>query len=1069
MTTPWIITSKMVAPAPPAGMLSREWAQGAWTGPPVTLLVAGAGYGKTLGLVALSEQAARHGAATVWLSLDGDDADPAVFFPYLVAALRRQIPPFGQDFPAPSAAATMEPRVLWQRVFQELATFGAPICLAIDDCQHLIAAAPAILTGLAQHLDRLPEGLTLLLASRRRLPFPLARHEAAGRVRALGPERLRFTSEEEVAFMRGRAPDGAIPNWWWKQATGLDGWPLGLDLATRATPIQTPFAAEGEAGPGSAALTAYVAEELYQTQPPDQRAFMIQASMLPEPTAEACRAIFGAHDAAGRLESLESDHLMRRLADGTGYRFPLYVQEFLQREAVRTVPEDEQRGWHHEAGAYYRARGQAEQAIPHLIAARDWAGALVVCQACFPAMLVDGRQAVIERCLAAFPPEQAAGAPTWQLWRGNCLAHDGRHDEARRCYDQARALFGTLEDAAGELKAVVRLCTLALLTQEPKRFAQLLLQSQALLAQGRPEDQADLHLLRALAAERRGDLALMRECNESVLAIDAAGNVEAATCRCLALFNMFTWALHHGDLGAARRAIEEVITWAGEWQFRPYHLSASFMAAQLDLLEGDLAAAGAFVRGLPERWVERLEWHDQGCAYAILGHYHAACSAWKEAQLALERSQAIFERAGFPEGRKIAWERLIWLAIQRRQYDRAREIFRDAGELGADNVFDLALVVANGRALHLEGKYDAALDVWQGVIPALSALGAQLYLTRSRLYEAATRLRLADADGAMQAFKVASAAIETRHYGFLAAQDPLLWQELRPLTEPEPESKLAPSITSAPPPAAPAAPSVSVLSASGQLLEVRLFGNLEIRQGGILLDQWPRRKARLMIAALALHPRGLSPAMLAELVGEDSETPAFIATVRVNIMTLRKVLEPDLGKRADSRYVLFEADRYALAPHMVGLLDGQVFTEAMAQGDHAAALDAERAAAGYDQALAVYRGNLLEDGALAGFFDAEREHFRRQALRALYWLADYHHSRAQYAQAGALLMRGAALAPCEEEAYVRLMRHHLQAGRPERVRQAYWDYRKALKAKLGIMPSDAFEAAYREIGGIKQA
>ena len=58
-----------------------------------------------------------------------------------------------------------------------------------------------------------------------------------------------------------------------------------------------------------------------------------------------------------------------------------------------------------------------------------------------------------------------------------------------------------------------------------------------------------------------------------------------------------------------------------------------------------------------------------------------------------------------------------------------------------------------------------------------------------------------------------------------------------------------------------------------------------------------------------------------------------------------------------------------------------------------------------------------------------------------------------------------SLAPCEEEIYVRLMRHHLAAGRPERVRQAYWDCRKALKGRLGIAPSDDFERAFRELVG----
>jgi hypothetical protein len=41
------------------------------------------------------------------------------------------------------------------------------------------------------------------------------------------------------------------------------------------------------------------------------------------------------------------------------------------------------------------------------------------------------------------------------------------------------------------------------------------------------------------------------------------------------------------------------------------------------------------------------------------------------------------------------------------------------------------------------------------------------------------------------------------------------------------------------------------------------------------------------------------------------------------------------------------------------------------------------------------------------------------------------------------------------------MRHHAALDRPDRVRQVYWDCRKALKAAFGGAPSDEFEALYQ--------
>jgi DNA-binding SARP family transcriptional activator len=108
---------------------------------------------------------------------------------------------------------------------------------------------------------------------------------------------------------------------------------------------------------------------------------------------------------------------------------------------------------------------------------------------------------------------------------------------------------------------------------------------------------------------------------------------------------------------------------------------------------------------------------------------------------------------------------------------------------------------------------------------------------------------------------------------------------------------------------------------------------------------------------------------------------------------------------------------------------------------------------------------LLEDGAFQAHFEVEREGFRRRAVAALGWLAAHAGRRGDAAAEGAWLAKAIALAPCDEHLYVHQMRHHLAAGRPERVRQAYWDARKALKQRLGLAPSDALEQAFRELAG----
>ena len=317
-------------------------------------------------------------------------------------------------------------------------------------------------------------------------------------------------------------------------------------------------------------------------------------------------------------------------------------------------------------------------------------------------------------------------------------------------------------------------------------------------------------------------------------------------------------------------------------------------------------------------------------------------------------------------------------------------------------------------------------------------------------------------------------------YGFLRGQDQLLWEELgapsggppsppwrgplplsnRPTSPPrEGTSLLHPTVE--PRPLLPGGGRGAAGRGEGagradegargtpEALDLHLLGALEARVDGVLVDQWVRRKAQLALAALALYPRGLALAELAELMGGEEAAGGRFTTLKVAISYLRHALEPHLPKGAPSRFVLLEGERYRLAAGEVRL-DVRDFEAAIAADDHAAA-------------LALYRGNLLDEPFFQRYFEAEREKARGQAVAAALALAGAKRAMGDASGAEAVLTRIAAIAGTDEAPYQALMDLHLAASRPEKARQAYWDCRKARKAQLGLPPSDELEAAYRAL------
>ncbi|MEB3198308.1 MAG: BTAD domain-containing putative transcriptional regulator [Candidatus Sericytochromatia bacterium] len=1078
MTDAWLNLSKLIPPDLPGDALERQlWPPGKPL-PPVMCLVAGPGYGKTLALRSLVDSRLAEGQVVLWYAVDALDADLATFFHYLIAGMRRFVPQFGEDLMGLLAGDRADARLLWQRFFAAVSAFNLPeTVLVLDDVHHLLPGAPELLTALAYHLDKLPPSIHVLLSSRSRLSFPVGRAQALGNLHVIAEDGLRFSSEEEVAFMARRAPDGQIPDAWWRKATGLDGWPLGLALATQAAQDRDWRLAPRAAGVEP--LMAYVAEELYEAQSDPRRRFMLRAALMDEMQPEVCRALLAEPEAAEILAAREADHLVRRLADGLTYRFPAYLLEFLRVEAERTLPATLRAAWHQAAARHFADR--PELAFHHWIAAGDWQAACAVCEDAFPAMRFSGRHGLMTRWLEAFPGQVSEREPLLSLWRGHLASTAGLPLEARVYYEQALALYEGRGDHAGALRVRVRQVTIGLLHEELRVHSLRQLLDLEGVSAARDDDLADLCLARSLAAEQAGDLGEMRAQNLRVLGLPIAGRLELAASHCIALLNLFTIALHQGDLAESLARVTDAARLAEQWGFAPYRLHARFMQAHVQLLQGEWDRAGAFLRALPDSWSEQLDWHDLACAHVTRGLWHHLRGEARDAEDDFRKARDTFARAGNPEGQLLVLERQLWLSLSRRQPGRALSAVASRLPLPAATIYDLALMVPLARALHLEGRLAEASEYWNKLIAALEAQGARWHLTRAYLYRAATDLAQGANAPAQASLAAAMRLAEAGGYRSLVGDDPLLWEEIASLVT---ESGIGQSFAEAALSQAAAhavqlgqeaeTAALSPLedrpvpgSVRGRL-SLRCLGSLEARRDGVLIDHWPRRKAKWILSALLLHPRGLTLSQLSECLGGGAlPTQAALTTLKVDVSALRRVLEPNLAKGQPSSYVLTQDDRYVLNWELVEFFDLRCFEEAGHRGDRLKAEDAAAAAEAYEEALRLLRGGLLEDGLAGQHFEAEREQVHRRSVGWLIWLASHYEATGASADALRCLTRAVTVSPTDEEPYVAMMGYQQRMGRPDRIRQVYWDCRKALKSRLGLAPSPHFEACYTQLATAK--
>ena len=219
------------------------------------------------------------------------------------------------------------------------------------------------------------------------------------------------------------------------------------------------------------------------------------------------------------------------------------------------------------------------------------------------------------------------------------------------------------------------------------------------------------------------------------------------------------------------------------------------------------------------------------------------------------------------------------------------------------------------------------------------------------------------------------------------------------------------------------------------MLEVRLTGGLALRTNGAELAPPASRRARAVLAYLALHPGPHARAQLAARFWPDVLDESARTSLRAALTELRRAL----GPAADQ----LVAGRETVA--LEGAVDTRAFTAALDAGDAAAALDASR-------------GPILDGFDDDWAHDARHAHAQRLA-EALEQLA----GEADPATAIRLTREQIALDPLAEEPNRRLIERLAAAGDRAAALTAGERFSQRLRGSLGIPPSRETRALLDEL------
>jgi LuxR family maltose regulon positive regulatory protein len=410
---PELLWTKLVAPAPRAGLLPRPGLQSLLQSSlqaKLCLVDAPAGSGKTTLLA--QWRAVAGGGRVAWVSLEESDNDPTRFWSYLVAALRTVEPGLGAVALEALGGPSVElERVVVPSLVNDLATVGAPLVLVLDD-YHLITNAICHQT-LGSFLDHLPAEVHVVLSTRLDPPLPLARMRARGELAELRVGELQFTGEEAAELLNGSmglalaAADVA------RLAERTEGWAAGLVLAglsLRGRPDPSGFIASFSGGDRHVA--DYLVAEILERQPEELRAFLLRTSVLERLSGPLCDAVLETQGSAALLRELERSSLFVVPLDDRRqwYRYHQLFAQLLRLQLGAREPTLVP-VLHRRAAAWHQAAGNVDEAIGHASAAGDFAEAGTLIARHWAAHWLGGQRATVARWLEGLPDEAILADP----------------------------------------------------------------------------------------------------------------------------------------------------------------------------------------------------------------------------------------------------------------------------------------------------------------------------------------------------------------------------------------------------------------------------------------------------------------------------------------------------------------------------------------------------------------------------------------------------------------------------------------------------------------------------------
>jgi len=1028
---------------------------------PIVWLTAPPGAGKTT-LVAsyLEVRGLRH----VWYQFDVSDSDTATFVHYMRIAAQQVGGKSAAALPLFTSELQQNLDRFARSFFRDLFSALPHPCVVVFDNVHEARTSPEQRAALAQGLEEVPEGITIIAISRADPPPELARLLANRHIVRFDGEALRCTPEEGEAILGKQRLEAQDLKRVQKQS---DGWVAALVLL-REHLSRDGATLEESLGEGKDAIFQYFTGEIFSGAKPDNQRMLMLTAIPPSITAADAVALTGSEEAPRLLEYLYRRHLFtdRRHGAHTTYHYHALFREFLLDELRRRLPDEERRSATVRSAGFLADRGLVSEALALFRDAEDWEAMSSLIRAHGLEWARQGRAQVLSDWIEALPPGMREADPWLEYWFGRAWIFV-QPERGRPALERAFQAFRTNGDPRGQAFAISTIVTSYYYAWE--NFIPLdrwLPEFERLLEEGATElDQESL--LRARAAYliallfRRPEAEELEPCarvlNEL---IDGENNLNVRVMAASILFNYINWKTE-GELAPELVArIEPVMAnaevtplmqvwWRTHLSF--WHYINGRYADSTTVMADARAIAERY--GL-EAYLFEID-HAEASALINKGD-HAAAKALVDLMESRPSPTRRMQLPYFYYLRSMLEQRLGQTASAAQDAERAVALGR---ELDLPSLQMPHFLARLGHALAAAGDRDGAMRTMDEAIALASPFERRTFEQRREVLQIEIDLDAGEIQRASERLAPLLAEHRAREqFVFLQNRPDLAARLANHALEHGIESEFVRKLIErngleAPPDAGPTWPF---------RLRIRTLGGFELSRDGAPVrfsGKTQQRPLDLLKLLVALGGKNVDTQQLMAALWPDADGAAAKTSFDTALFRLRKLLDVDNA-------LVLTAGKLSLASSLAWT-DVWAFDAACTAAERASEREASDAspARAARRLLDAYPGALLgteEEPWIAKPRDALRARFVRTLMR----LGEQLEHAGDWPSAIDVYRRGLEADNLAESFYRGLMRSLAATGDQAEALNAFRRCRELLSIVLGVKPSAETERLHREISAV---